>query len=116
MDGGGLYDLVADSWQPLARQAAEGGERLTTAQVCALDVVARRQPLRAAGLLMRLLSASADPAAPALHDELHALFTAWCEDFTRALRLRWVPVRAQADLQARTVLAAAECAVRAAHR
>ncbi len=92
------------------------GERLTTAQVCALDVVARRQPLRAAGLLMRLLSASADPAAPALHDELHALFTAWCEDFTRALRLRWVPVRAQADLQARTVLAAAECAVRAAHR
>ncbi|MFI9334292.1 M14 family zinc carboxypeptidase [Streptomyces althioticus] len=111
---GGLYDLVAESWQPLARRAAEGGERPTRAQVFALDVVARRQPLRAAGLLLRLLSESADPAAPALHDELHALFTAWCEDFTRALGLRWVPVRDQVDLQARTVLAAAECAVRSA--
>ncbi|WTB81953.1 M14 family zinc carboxypeptidase [Streptomyces cellulosae] len=109
---GGLYDLVAESWQPLAQQAAEGGGRLTTAQVCALDVVARRQPLRAAGLLLRLLSESDDPAAPALHDELYALFTAWCEDFTRALGLRRVPVHDQADLQARTVLAAAECAVR----
>ncbi|MFZ4191153.1 M14 family zinc carboxypeptidase [Streptomyces pseudogriseolus] len=109
---GGLYDLVADSWQPLARQAAEGGERLTTAQVCALDVVARRQPLRAAGLLLRLLSESPDPAAPALHDKLHGLFVGWCEDFTRALALRWVPVRTQAELQTRTVLAAAGCAVR----
>ncbi|MEV5423059.1 M14 family zinc carboxypeptidase [Streptomyces cellulosae] len=110
----GLYDLVADSWGPLARQVAEGGERLTTAQVCALDVVARRQPLRAAGLLLRLLSESDDPVAPALQDELHALITAWCEDFTRALGLRWIPVRDQADLQARVVLAAAECAVRSA--
>ncbi|MER7740130.1 M14 family zinc carboxypeptidase [Streptomyces sp. NPDC096538] len=112
----GLYDLVADSWEPLARQAAEGSEPLTTSQVCALDVVARRQPLRAAGLLLRLLSASDDPAAPALHDELHALFTAWCADFAQALALRRVPVRDQVDLQSRTVLAAAECAVRAARR
>ncbi|SCD62832.1 hypothetical protein GA0115245_11105 [Streptomyces sp. di188] len=98
----------------MARQAAEGAERLTTAQVCALDVVARRRPLHAAGLLLRLLSESAAPAAPALHDEPHALFTAWCEDFTRAVGLHWVPVRDQARLQARTVLAAAECAVRSA--
>ncbi|WP_244789319.1 M14 family zinc carboxypeptidase [Streptomyces sp. BJ20] len=110
----GLYDLVATSWQPLAQQAAAGGERLTTAQICALDVVARRQPLRAAGLLLRLLSASDDPAAPSLHDELHALFTAWCADFARESGLRWVPVRDQVDLQSRTVLAAAECALRSA--
>ncbi|WP_121720686.1 M14 family zinc carboxypeptidase [Streptomyces sp. E2N171] len=110
----GLYDLVAASWQPLARQAAAGGERLTTAQICALDVVARRQPLRAAGLLLRLLSASDDPAAPSLHDELHALFTAWCADFARESGLRWVPVRDQVDLQSRTVLTAAECALRSA--
>ncbi|MEU3440917.1 M14 family zinc carboxypeptidase [Streptomyces griseoincarnatus] len=110
----GLYDLVAASWQPLARQAAAGGEGLTTAQICALDVVARRQPLRAAGLLLRLLSASDDPAAPSLHDELHALFTAWCADFARESGLRWVPVRDQVDLQSRTVLTAAECALRSA--
>jgi hypothetical protein len=62
----GLYDLVAESWQPLARQAAED-ERpaLTRAQVSALDIVARRQPLRAAGLLLRLLKTADDPAARA---------------------------------------------------
>ncbi len=56
------------------------------------------------------------PGRPVLHDGLHALFTAWCADFAQALALRWVPVRDQVHLQSRTVLAAAECAVRAAHR
>ncbi|MYR44367.1 M14 family zinc carboxypeptidase [Streptomyces sp. SID5910] len=111
-----LYDLVADSWQPLARQAAEATgpddpRRLTTARVSALDVVARRQPLRAAGLLLRLLDEAADPAAPALHRELDGLFTAWCADFEKALRLRRVPVRHQVEHQARTVVAAAEAAL-----
>ncbi|WP_328873624.1 M14 family zinc carboxypeptidase [Streptomyces sp. NBC_00287] len=106
-----LYDLVADSWEPLARQAAEAS--LTTAQVCSLDVVARRQPLRAAGLLLRLLRAADDDAAPALHSELSELFTAWCADFEKALRLRWVPVRDQVEHQARTVLTAADSALNA---
>ncbi|CAM5258929.1 Hydroxylacyl-CoA dehydrogenase OS=Streptomyces tendae OX=1932 GN=GUR47_15420 PE=3 SV=1 [Streptomyces tendae] len=75
-------------------------------------MVARRQPLRAAGLLLRLLTDSPDPSAPALHAELHGLFRGWCEDFTRALALHWVPVHIQAELQTRTVLAAAGCAVR----
>ncbi|MFI9768615.1 M14 family zinc carboxypeptidase [Streptomyces sp. NPDC052415] len=113
-----LYDLVAASWEPLARQAAEaagaGDARpLTTAQVCSLDVVARRQPLRAAGLLLRLLRAADDPAAPALHRELSELFTLWSGDFEKALRLRWVPVRHQVEHQARTVVAAADSALRA---
>ncbi|CAL9571065.1 hypothetical protein SUDANB15_04803 [Streptomyces sp. enrichment culture] len=113
----GLYDLVADSWEPLARQAAEVSHaddprRPTTAQVCSLDVVARRQPLRAAGLLLRLLEAADDDAAPGLHRELDALFTAWCADFEKALRLRWVPVRHQVEHQARTVVAAAESALK----
>ncbi|WP_369395249.1 M14 family zinc carboxypeptidase [Streptomyces sp. CG1] len=110
---GGLYDLVADSWEPLTRQAAAAAHpddprRLTTAQVCALDVVARRQPLRAAGLLLRLLKAADDNAAPGLHRDLDELFTAWCTDFEKALRLRWVPVHRQVEHQARTVVAAAE--------
>lgn len=106
-----LYDLVADSWAPLARQAADAPHRLTTSQVCALDVVARRQPLRAAGLLLRLLAASDDAAAPGLHRELDALFTTWCEDFEKSLRLRWVPVHHQVRHQSRTVVAAAESAL-----
>ncbi|MEU2772682.1 M14 family zinc carboxypeptidase [Streptomyces sp. NPDC007162] len=113
---GGLYDLVAESWEPLARQAADatrpgGPRRLTTAQVCALDIVARRQPLRAAGLLARLLEAAGDPAAAALHRDLAELSTAWCADFEEALRLRRVPVRRQVELQTRTVVAAAESAL-----
>ncbi|MEY9486495.1 hypothetical protein RKD26_002289 [Streptomyces calvus] len=108
---GGLYDLVADSWTPLARQAADRSRPLTTAEVCPLDVVARRQPLRAAGLLLRLLEAADDPAAPALHDELAGLFTTWCTDFEHALRLRPVPVIHQVEHQRRTVVAAAESAL-----
>ncbi|MFG3153892.1 M14 family zinc carboxypeptidase [Streptomyces sp. NPDC048219] len=112
-----LYDLVADSWEPLARQASEATapddpRHLTTARVSALDVVARRQPLRAAGLLLRLLAEATDPAAPGLHRELEGLFTSWCTDFEQALRLRWVPVRDQVEHQTRTALAAAEAALR----
>ncbi|CAL9548197.1 M14 family zinc carboxypeptidase [Streptomyces sp. enrichment culture] len=106
-----LYDLVAASWEPLARRSATP-PRLTTAHLGALDVVARRQPLRAAGLLLRLLSTADDPAAPTLHRELNELFTTWSEDFERTLRLRWVPVRHQVAHQARTVVAAAESALR----
>ncbi|MEV7324778.1 M14 family zinc carboxypeptidase [Streptomyces sp. NPDC093970] len=111
---GGLYDLVADSWAPLARQAAaDGPPGLTRAQVCALDVVARRQPLRAAGLLLRLLEAAKDPAAPGLRHGLDELFTAWATDFELALRLRRVPVHRQVAHQTHTVLAAAESALAA---
>ncbi|MFJ9349084.1 M14 family zinc carboxypeptidase [Streptomyces sp. NPDC101237] len=109
----GLYDLVAGSWEPLARQADADPDGLTTAQVCALDVVARRQPLRAAGLLLRLLAAADDPAAPGLHRDLDDLFTAWSADFESALRLRRVPVRRQVAHQTRTVLAAAGSALAA---
>ncbi|MFJ6122697.1 M14 family zinc carboxypeptidase [Streptomyces sp. NPDC092129] len=114
----GLYDLVATSWQPLAQQVAaantpEDPRHLTTAQVTALDIVARRQPLRAAGLLLRLLEASANTAAPALHDELSDLFTTWSADFETALRTHPVPVGAQVAHQTRTAVAAAECALKA---
>ncbi|MCQ4200732.1 hydroxylacyl-CoA dehydrogenase [Streptomyces coelicoflavus] len=108
-----LYDLVADAWQPLADQArsASDSPALTTAGISALEVVARRQPLRAAGLLLRLLDATDDPASAALRHELDGLFTTWCTEFEQSLRLRPVPVHAQVELQTRTVLAAAECAL-----
>ncbi|PPS83702.1 M14 family zinc carboxypeptidase [Streptomyces sp. MH60] len=111
-----LYDLVADSWAPLLRQADEEprtgtSPRLTTAAISALEVVARRQPLRAAGLLLRLLQAADAPAAAGLRHELDGLFTTWCAEFASSLRLRRVPVPDQVDLQARTVVAAAECAL-----
>ena len=114
----GLYDMVANSWEPLARQAATASadddpRRLTTAQVAALNIVARRQPVRAAGLLLRLLQASDDKAAPVLYRELDELFTAWCTDAEDALRVRWVPVHHQVEHQARTVLAGAESALKA---
>jgi len=114
---GGLYDMVADSWEPLARQAAAASadddpRRPTTAQISALNIVARRQPIRAAGLLLRLLQASDDKAAPALYRELDELFTAWCADAEQALRVRWVPVHHQVEHQARTVLAGAESALK----
>ncbi|CCK27701.1 hydroxylacyl-CoA dehydrogenase [Streptomyces davaonensis JCM 4913] len=107
-----LYDLVVASWEPLARQAADDPRCLTLAQISALDVVARRQPLRAAGLLLRLLRTSDDSAAPGLHQELGTLFTTWSTEFERALRLRWVPVRRQVEHQARTVVAAADSALK----
>ncbi|AZM75780.1 hydroxylacyl-CoA dehydrogenase [Streptomyces sp. KPB2] len=108
-----LYDLVADAWQPLADQArsASDSPAPTTAGISALEVVARRQPLRAAGLLLRLLDATDDPASAALHHELDGLFTTWCTEFEHSLRLRPVPVHAQVELQTHTVLAAAECAL-----
>ncbi|MET7319935.1 M14 family zinc carboxypeptidase [Streptomyces sp. NPDC005549] len=111
-----LYDLVAGSWAPLLRQADDEprtgtSPRLTTAAISALEVVARRQPLRAAGLLLRLLQAADDPAAAGLRQELDGLFTTWCAEFASSLRLRRVPVPDQVDLQARTVVAAAECAL-----
>ncbi|WP_405990999.1 hypothetical protein [Streptomyces sp. NBC_00986] len=112
-----LYDMIADSREPLARQAAAASadddpRRLTTAQVAALNIVARRQPVHAAGLLLRLLKASGDKAAPALYRELDELFSAWCADAEEALRVRWVPVRHQVEHQARTVLAGAESALK----
>ncbi|MFJ9248071.1 M14 family zinc carboxypeptidase [Streptomyces sp. NPDC101776] len=108
----GLYDMVATSWEPLARQSAADPRLLTTAQVAALNIVARRQPIRAAGLLLRLLRASDDRAAPALYREVDGLFSAWCADAEEALRVRWVPVRHQVEHQARTVLAGVESALK----
>ncbi|MFF2849654.1 M14 family zinc carboxypeptidase [Streptomyces sp. NPDC058001] len=105
----GLYDLVAESWQPLATNASHP---LTTAQICALDIVARRQPLRAAGLLQHLLKSTTDPASPDLHHALNELLTTWSTDFKRSLHLRRVPIPHQVQHQSQTVLTATEAALK----
>ncbi|MFJ5172231.1 M14 family zinc carboxypeptidase [Streptomyces griseoviridis] len=119
----GLYDLVAESWQPLATDASHPHlhphphphpHPLTTAQICALDIVARRQPLRAAGLLHHLLKSTTAPAAVGLRDDLDELLTAWSTDFRRSLRLRRVPVHNQVEHQLSTVLTATEAALNTA--
>ncbi|MFJ6568840.1 M14 family zinc carboxypeptidase [Streptomyces sp. NPDC091292] len=104
----GLYDLVAESWQPLATDASHP---LTTAQICALDIVARRQPLRAAGLLHHLLNTTPAPTPPTLHHDVNELLTTWSTDFKSSLRLSRVPIHHQVGHQSRTVLTAAGAAL-----
>ncbi|WP_431039130.1 M14 family zinc carboxypeptidase [Streptomyces sp. P6-2-1] len=101
--GEGLYELVAASWRSLA-----DGPPLSVADVDALGIAARRQPLRAAGLLHHLLTRAGAPGAPALSARVGALLTTWSADFARHLGLRPVPPRDQAGHQAATMLAAAE--------
>ncbi|MDX6353273.1 MAG: hypothetical protein QOF98_176 [Streptomyces sp.] len=86
---------------------------LTMAHVAALDIAARRIPLRAAGMLLRLLDEARfdeDPAGePArLRSRLERRLDAGARDLVGASDARWVPVPDQAELQARTVLAAVE--------
>ncbi|CAM5308960.1 hypothetical protein STENM327S_06092 [Streptomyces tendae] len=70
-----------------------------------------RQPLRAGGAPARLLLAADDPAATGLPPGAGRNSHHLVHEFESSLRLRWVPVSDQVELQARTVLAAAECAL-----
>ncbi len=86
---------------------------LTLAHVAALDIAARRIQLRAAGMLLRLLDEARldeDPAgAPArLRARLERRLDAGARDLVASMEARWVPVPEQAELQARTVLAAVD--------
>ncbi|MFD3539413.1 M14 family zinc carboxypeptidase [Streptomyces sp. NPDC058662] len=74
----------------------------TVAHVASIDAFGRRLSLRAAAMLLRVLRARGDAAAPALD----RLVTGWCEEFSARFEARWVPVAAQVEHQARTVLAA----------
>ncbi|MFB7493532.1 M14 family zinc carboxypeptidase [Streptomyces sp. NPDC056161] len=75
----------------------------TMAYVGSVDAFGRRLPLRAAAMLLRVLRATDDRAAPALE----RLVAGWCEAFAKRFRARWVPLEHQVEHQARTVLAAA---------
>jgi hypothetical protein len=75
----------------------------TMAYVGSVDAFGRRLPLRAASMLLRVLRAADDRAAPGLE----RLVAGWCDAFAKRFRARWVPLGHQIEHQSRTVLAAA---------
>ncbi|MFJ5261912.1 M14 family zinc carboxypeptidase [Streptomyces sp. NPDC088387] len=75
----------------------------TMAYVGSVDAFARRLPLRAAAMLLRVLQENNDRAAP----RLERLVAAWSGSFAERFRARWVPLEHQVEHQSRTVLAAA---------
>lgn len=75
----------------------------TMAYVGSVDAFGRRLPLRAAAMLLRVLRAADDRAAP----RLERLVASWCDAFAERFRARWVPLEHQVEHQSRTVLAAA---------
>ncbi|MGD6742539.1 M14 family zinc carboxypeptidase [Streptomyces sp. BH106] len=92
----GLVPGLADDWvQPPPPGA-------TMAYVGSIDAFARRLPLRAAAMLLRVLEEADDLAAP----RLDALVTRWCEAYAERFGARWVPVAHQIEHQARTTVAA----------
>ncbi|MER7495575.1 M14 family zinc carboxypeptidase [Streptomyces pharetrae] len=75
----------------------------TRAYVGSVDAFARRLPLRAAAMLLRVLREADDRAVP----RLEQLVTIWSETFADRFRARWVPLEHQVEHQSRTVVAAA---------
>ncbi|MFZ3567484.1 M14 family zinc carboxypeptidase [Streptomyces sp. BH097] len=91
-----LVPGLADDWvQPPPPGA-------TMAYVGSIDAFARRLPLRAAAMLLRVLEEAEDLAAP----RLDSLVTRWCEAYAERFGARWVPVAHQIEHQARTTVAA----------
>jgi hypothetical protein len=75
----------------------------TMAYVGSVDAFARRLPLRAAAMLLRVLREADDRTVP----RLERLVTTWSEAFADRFRARWVPLEHQVEHQSRTVVAAA---------
>ncbi|GEC03816.1 hydroxylacyl-CoA dehydrogenase [Streptomyces spinoverrucosus] len=75
----------------------------TMAYVGSVDAFARRLPLRAAAMLLRVLQETDDQAAP----HLERLVATWSDAFADRFRARWVPLEHQVEHQARTVVTAA---------
>ncbi|WP_217236704.1 M14 family zinc carboxypeptidase [Streptomyces sp. AC555_RSS877] len=75
----------------------------TRAYVGSVDAFARRVPLRAAAMLLRVLRETDDRAAP----RLEPLVATWSHAFAERFRARWVPLEHQIEHQSRTVVAAA---------
>lgn len=91
-----LVPGLADDWvQPPPPGA-------TMAYIGSIDAFARRLPLRAAAMLLRVLEEAGDLAAP----RLDSLVTRWCEAYAERFGARWVPVAHQIEHQARTTVAA----------
>lgn len=99
---------LADDYEGLADRAPVP---LTMAHLAALDIAARRIPLRACGMLLRLmdragLDEAADSEGARLRTRLERRLDAGARDLVGVMDAKWVPVGDQVELQARTVLAA----------
>ncbi len=103
---------VAAEWERLPPDALPPGTLpLTAAHVAALDIAARRIPLRAAGTLLRLLDGCPGPAAAEVRAAAGQQFTRWADALAAGHDPVWVPVEQQVRLQAAAVLAAFRLAV-----
>jgi hypothetical protein len=103
------WAALADDFDAIGRDAPVP---LTMAHVAAFDIAARRVPLRAAGMLLRLLDEARldeDPnCGPArLRARLERRLDAGAGDLIATMDAGWVRISDQMELQARAVLAAA---------
>ncbi|MBD0735237.1 M14 family zinc carboxypeptidase [Streptomyces sp. CBMA29] len=109
----GAFPGLADAYETLADASPVP---LTMAHVAALDIAARRIPLRASGMLLRLLDeergGEGDPGGDhgRLRGRLERRIDSGARDLLAATDAHWVPVGDQAELQARTVLATVDLA------
>ncbi|MFG2648373.1 M14 family zinc carboxypeptidase [Streptomyces sp. NPDC048436] len=92
-----LVPGLADDW---ARRPPAG---TSMAYIGSVDAFGRRLPLRAAAMLLRVLDAAGDRAAP----RLERLVMHWSEAFAEQFDARWVPLADQVEHQSRTAVAAA---------
>ncbi|MET8829934.1 M14 family zinc carboxypeptidase [Streptomyces sp. NPDC004610] len=88
---------VAATWAAEERTGSRG-------HFATLAIAARRMPLRAAGMMRRVLL----PTDPATADALGDLVREWCQELDKTYAPRWVPIPAQTGLQVRTMLDIAE--------
>ncbi|MEU1330871.1 M14 family zinc carboxypeptidase [Streptomyces sp. NPDC005865] len=92
-----LVPGLADDWGRLPPAGT------SMAYIGSVDAFGRRLPLRSAAMLLRVLDAAGDRAAP----RLERLVTQWSEAFAERFRARWVPLEDQVEHQSRTTVAAA---------
>ncbi|MEV2251800.1 M14 family zinc carboxypeptidase [Streptomyces sp. NPDC050147] len=92
-----LVPGLADDWAGLPPAGT------SMAYIGSVDAFGRRLPLRAAAMLLRVLDAAGDRAAP----RLEQLVLDWSDAFAERFGARWVPLENQVEHQSRTTVAAA---------
>ncbi|MET7739083.1 M14 family zinc carboxypeptidase [Streptomyces sp. NPDC005385] len=101
---------LADSWDP-SHPTYTPLPDLTRARTASIEGFARRTPLRAAAMLLRLLDEHAPhPATAPQRAELEALITRWCAAYSTSFTATWVPVDRQIEHQVNVTTAAVEAA------
>jgi hypothetical protein len=93
---------LATEWERLPPDAVP----LTAAHLSALDIAARRIPLRAAGTLLRLLDGRPAPATAEVRAAGERQLARWADELTVRHDPVWVPVEEQVRVQSEAVLAA----------